>query len=182
MISKPKALWKSLKSLGMPKRMLISNVSAIEKKDTSTYGTRLISKLFKNFFLNLAKSLLIKLANPSDKYNLQSVLSYYSSFTISDYFCLSNTPEEKVLKIMRNIESSKSVGVGKLSGRFLKDGVNILEKTISAICNLSVSQGVYQSACKVAKLKHIFKTRKNTNLSNQRPISLFPSISKTLKG
>ena len=165
----------------MPKRTVISNFNAIEENDTLTYDTRSISKIFKNFFSNLAKSLLIKLPNPPDKYNLQSVLRYYSSFTISDYFCLSNTSEEKVLKIMTNIESSKAAGVDKLSGRFLKDGANILAKPISALCNLSISQGVFPSACKVAKLKPIFKKGKKTDPSNYRPISLLPSISKIIE-
>ena len=37
---------------------------------------------------------------------------------ISDDFCLSNTSEEKILKIIKNIEISKAAGVDKLSGRF----------------------------------------------------------------
>ena len=162
----------------MPKRTVISNFNAIEENDTLTYDTRSISKIFKNLFSNLAKSLLIKLPNPPGKYNLQSVLRYYSSFTISDYFCLSNTSEEKVLT---NIESSKAAGVDKLSGRFLKDGANILAKPISALCNISISQGVFPSACKVAKLKPIFKKGKKTDPSNYRPISLLPSISKIIE-
>ena len=76
---------------------------------------------------------------------------------ISDDFCLSNTSEEKVLKIMTNIESSKAAGVDKLPNRFLKDGTNILAKPISTLCNLSISQGVFPNACKVAKLKSIYK-------------------------
>ena len=82
---------------------------------------------------------------------------------------------------MSNIESSKAAGVDKLSGRFLKDGVNILAKPISALCNLSISQGVFPSTCKVAKLKPIFKKGKKSDLSNYRPISLFPSISKIIE-
>ena len=77
MIGKPKELWESLKSLGMSNKMLISNFNAIEENDTLTYDTCSISKSFKNFFSNLAKSLLIKLPNPPDKYNLQSVIRYY---------------------------------------------------------------------------------------------------------
>ena len=92
-------------------------------------------------------SLLIKLLNPTDKYNLQSVIRYYSSFMISDDSCLSNTSE--VLKIMTNIESSKAAGVDKLSGRFLKDGTNILAKPISTHCNFSISQGVSQMLIKL---------------------------------
>ena len=162
----------------MPKRTVISNFNAIEENDTLTYDTRSISKIFKNFFSNLAKSLLIKLPNPPDKCNLQSVIRYYSSFTISDDFCLSNTSEEKVLKIITNIESSKAVGVDKLSRSFLKDSAIIVGKPISALCNLSISQIIFPSACKVAKLKPIFKKEKKTDPSKYRPLSLLPSIPK----
>ena len=79
---------------------------------------------------------------------------------------------------MTNIVSSKAAGVDKLSGRFLKDGANILAKPISELCNLSISQGVLASACKVAKLKPIFKNGKTTDPSNYRPIS---SISKIIE-
>ena len=50
---------------------------------------------------------------------------------------------------MTNIESFKATGVDKLSGWFLEDGANILEKYISALCNLSISQGFFQNACRL---------------------------------
>ena len=81
---------------------------------------------------------------------------------------------------MQDIKSSKAAGVDKLSGKFLKDGANILAKPVSALCNLSVSRGVFPSACKLAKLKPIFKKGKKTDPSNYRPISLFPVISKII--
>ena len=180
-IGKPKELWESLKALSMPNKTVISNFNPTEENDTLTYDTRSISKMFKNFFSNLAKSLLIKLPNPPDKYNLQSVIRYYSSFMISNDFCLSNISEEKVLKIVTNIEISEAAGVDKLFGRFSKDGTNILAKPISTLCNLSISQGVFPNAFKFAKLKPIFKKGKKTDPSNYRPISLLPSISKIIK-
>ena len=67
---------------------------------------------------------------------------------------------------MTNIESSKSAGVDKLTGRFLKDDTNILVKHISAVLNLSISQGVFPNACKVAKLRPIFKKEKKTDPSS----------------
>ena len=100
---------------------------------TLTYHTHSISKIFTNFFSNLAESLLINLQNLPDKYNLQSVIRYYSSFTILDDFHFNNTSEEKVLKIMANIESSKAAEIDKLSGTFLKDSANILAKPISVL-------------------------------------------------
>ena len=83
---------------------------------------------------------------------------------------------------MTNIESFKAAGVDKLSGRFLKDGTNILAKPISALYNLSISQGVFPNAYEVAKLKPIF----NYFLLifdpfNYRTISLLLSISKIIE-
>ena len=48
-IGKPKELWESFKSLGMPNKTVISNFNAIEENDTLTYDTPSISKIFKDF-------------------------------------------------------------------------------------------------------------------------------------
>ena len=100
-------------------------------------------------------------------------------------FCLVGTTEKKVLKFMLDIKSSKAAGIGKLL-RFSKDGAGILVKPVSALCNLSISRGVFPTACKVLKLKPIFiNGKKFENLqsdpSNSRPISLLPVISKIIE-
>ena len=82
----------------MSNKTLISNLNAMEDNDIWTYGTRSISTVFKNFS-SLAESLFIKLPNPPDSYNLESI-NYYSSFTIADYFCLNETSENTVLNII----------------------------------------------------------------------------------
>ena len=74
MIGKPKEVWESLQTLVMPKKTVISNFDAIEDSNTVTHNTRSVSKTFKNFFSNLAESLLINLSKPPDKYNLKSVI------------------------------------------------------------------------------------------------------------
>ena len=53
-IGKPKELWESLKSLGMPNKMVIASFNAIEENDTLTYDTCSISKIF-IFFLKLGE-------------------------------------------------------------------------------------------------------------------------------
>ena len=68
---KPKELWESLKSLGMPNKTVISNFNATEQGNTLTHDTRSISNIFKNFFSNLVKSLFVKLPKPPDMYNLK---------------------------------------------------------------------------------------------------------------
>ena len=85
-----------------------------------THCTHLISKI-KNILFK-TESLYIKLLKPLDKYNLKSVIQYYASFSITADFCLIGTTEKKVLKIMQDIKSSRTAGVDKLLGKFLKDG------------------------------------------------------------
>ena len=51
-----------------------------------------IAKIFK-FVSNLAKSLLTKLPNGSNKYNIGSVFQYYSKFIIEKPFHVSDTSE-----------------------------------------------------------------------------------------
>ena len=82
---------------------------------------------------------------------------------------------------MANIVRSKAAGVDKPSSRFLKDGANISAKSISALCNLSISQGVFPNTCQVAKLKPIFTKREKTDPSNYRLISLLSSISNVIE-
>ena len=121
-VDKPKELWNTLKYLGMPKSL--------------TYDIKTISKVFKDFFSNLVESFLIKLPHPSNKYNLESVFLHYSNFAFPKVLHLkyfSSTSEEKVFKILENVEISEAAGISKLPGRFLKDGAEILSKPINEI-------------------------------------------------
>ena len=76
----------------------------------------------------------------------------------------------------------KAVGIERLSGRFLRDRVGILSRPLSDICNLSIiSHRVFPDAFEVAKLKPTYKKGKKTNVSNYRPFSLLPVISKVIE-
>ena len=64
---------------------------------------------------------------------------------------------------------------------FKYHGADILAKPVSALCNQSISRGVFPSACKITKLKPIFKKGNKTDPSNCRSISLLPVISKIIE-
>ena len=135
-----------------------------------------MSKLFKDFFSNLAESFLPQVPDPWNKYNLESIFLYNSNLAIPEVFYIKSNE-----KINGKIEISKAAGIDKLSGRFLKDGTEILSKPISEICNLSISHGIFPDACKVAKLKPVLKKGKKVDPSNYRAISLLPLISKIIE-
>ena len=50
MIDKPKELWESLKSLGMPNMTVISNFNAIEECNSLTHDTIQLQKISKTSF------------------------------------------------------------------------------------------------------------------------------------
>ena len=107
-IDKSKELCETLKSLGIRKKTLISNFNGVESNIKLKFDEKTIVNIFKDFS-NLAKSLLIKLPNAPNKYNLESVFQY-SKFITEKPFHLSDPSEEEVLKIKQNIDISKAAG------------------------------------------------------------------------
>ena len=81
-IGKPKELWETLKSLCMPQKTLISSINAVEGNNALTFDRKTVAKMFKDFFSNLAESLLIKLPEAPNKYNIESLFQYCSKIII----------------------------------------------------------------------------------------------------
>ena len=156
-IGKPKQLWKSLKSLGLKFESSISNINCLENGKSSHFDVKHIAKDFSAYFSNLAKTLMSKLPNPSIKYAAFSVAQYHCHLGLTKKIDLLPTEKDYILKVSRDIDTSKAAGIDRLPGRFLKDGANVLAKPITDICNLSVSLNKFPSAFKLAKAKLIFK-------------------------
>ena len=82
---------------------------------------------------------------------------------------------------MKNVKVNKAAGIDNISGRFLKDGVNILAIPVTQICNLSIKLSHFPHDCKLAKLKPLYKKGSKTDPKNYRPISLLPIVSKIIE-
>ena len=180
-IGKPKELWNCLKSLGLKFESSISNINCLENDKSVNFDVKDIAKDFSAYFSNLAENLVSKLPNPSNKYGVLSVAQYYSHLGLTKKFELLPTEKDYILKILRDIDTSKAAGIDRLPGRFLKDGANVLAKPVTDICNLSISLNKFPSAFKLAKVKPSFKKGQKTNFSNYRPISLLPILSKVIE-
>ena len=178
-IGKPKELWNTLKSLGLPNKTSSCEVSALKVNKTVQHDTNLVLGGFKDYYSNLAGNLLQKLPKPPNKFTLNSVFQHYKSIIQSDSFNLATVSENTILTILKNTEVSKAAGLDNRSGCFLKDCV--LAKPITDVCNLSISSRKFPDSCKLAKLKPIYKKGSLTEASNYRPISLLPLISKSRK-
>ena len=149
--------------------------TALKVKNATSFETKSKLEVFNNYYSTLAENLLKKLPIPPNIYTFNSVRQYYRHFIQNDAFYLTYMTEIDIEKILRGIK------VCKAAGRFLKDGSRVSSKPISELCNLSIKLGSFPDACKIAKLKPLFKKGSKTNPSNYRPISLLPSISKVIE-
>ena len=86
--------------------------------------------------------------------------------------------ENNIRKIADKLENKKSCGIDGISNIIMKSIINILIKPISIIINQMLETGVFPNKLKVAKVIPLFKKGDPTLLTNYRPISLLPSLSK----
>ena len=120
---------------------------------------------------------------PSLTFDLPSVQQYYEKILKlpNSKFKFNFASDETVLKLLKDLNENKAVGLDNLSGKFLKDGATVLAKPISQICNLSMKYSMFPSNCKIAKLKPMFKKGSKTASKNYRPISLRSLVSKIIE-
>ena len=99
-------------------------------------------------FSNLPDNLLNKLSNPSDKYCLLSIVQYYSYFGLTKNFDLLPIEKDCILKILRDINTSKAAGIDKHPGKFSKDCASVLANPVTDLFNPSVFLNVFLGAFK----------------------------------
>ena len=95
--------------------------------------------MFKKIFSNLASSLVQKLPAAAKKFGNKSVEDYYKDmFNLNPKLHFQTIQSRYIPDLLKNCDINKAAGIDDLSGRFLKDGANILTMPITQICNLSI--------------------------------------------
>ena len=134
-IGNPKELWKALKSLGLPsKKGTISNI-CLKKDDKICFDDKTNANTFKEFFCNLASDLVAKLPPPSKRFGLDTVRNYYQDILglLPSKFKFLNVTEDLVLQLLQDMNVDKAASIDNLSETFLKDGTNILAKSLNYV-------------------------------------------------
>ena len=170
---------KALKSLELPNKILFCETNALKVSNIIRFETKSTLHVFKNCFSSLAANLLKNLPTPPSNYTFIPEIQYQRH--LSDSFDLTNTKEIDIEIHLSCTNVHKATGKDELSSRFLKDGLQVLSKPISELCNLSIKSGHFTDSCKISKLKPFFKKVRQGKPSNYKPISLLPLISKGIE-
>ena len=182
-MNKPKELWKTLKSMGVPSKAVTASNICLKDKDKIVFNASKNCSIFKNYFSSLAHNLVSKLRLSPNIFTESKTASYYDNNAVSKdlNFQVSETVPEKILSILKGLNPSMAAGIDNLSGKFLKDGAHVLTWPISQLCNLSIKLNSFPRSCKTAKFRPLFKKGSKADPQNYRLISLLPLQSKSIK-
>ena len=99
------------------------------------------------------------------------------SVNTEEFSTLQSTPAE-VKRILSSLPIRKASGNDGISTRLLRECANSISVSLSALFNRSFNECHFPSAWKDALVVPVFKRGDRSNLSNYRPISLLPVVSK----
>ena len=133
---------------------------------------KIVSKLFNNYFINVADNLAKKIPKPNTKYQ-----DYLKNPNEHSIYLHETTPDE-VENIIAKLDPNKAADICGISTKLVKDGGIVMTEIITFLFNMSITQGKFPDALKNAKVVPIHKDDSRLEMSNYRPISLLPTLSK----
>ena len=89
--------------------------------------------------------------------------------------------EDLVLALTSNLQNKTSSGMDGISNKLLKRIKHIIVQPLTLIINRSLTSGIYPDKFKISKLTPLHKKDDRTIVSNYRPISLLPTMSKIIE-
>ena len=92
---------------------------------------------------------------------------------------LTELEESFVLQQLTTLKANKAIGLDKISARLLKSSANTITPSVTKLLNLSIRTGKFPKLWKCSKITASAGDR--TNVSNYRPISILPILSKILE-
>ena len=168
-----KSLWETVNNLIGKNKRNDSNTFNINGQQTN--DSFQIANDFNDYFTNVGSNLAS---------NIDAGNSHFTDFTpppCKSSLFLYSTHNHEIIKIVKNLKPSKSSGHDGISSYLLKHIINYIATPLSHIFNLSLSTGKCPNALKLAKVIPIYKKDDPSLITNYRPISLLPSISKILE-
>ena len=158
---------KKVKNQTFSKRIIVDDKEIFEQTT--------IADKFSTFFTDIGPKLASKI-NSSSK-NFMSYLNKINAPNISN----EQLTNEELDKAFSSLKRNKSNGFDDISANILLDTKQQIFDPLKYIFSLSLKNGIFPDLLKIAKITPIFKKGDKAELSNYRPISVLPAISKLLE-
>ena len=172
----PSGLWKTLNEL-ISRNIKSSAPSSIITDGIEHKNTKSMSSLFNKFFTSIG----ITLANTIKQKCTQSQSPGNPPLGVNSTFKFQEIQVTSVLKNLSKLKTNKSTGLDRITARLLKDAAAVIAPSLTQIFNLSLSSSTLPQIWKNGRVTPIFKSGERSNMSNYRPITVLPTLSKILE-
>ena len=113
--------------------------------------------------------------NPKNNLHLQNC-----SKRNSNSIFMTPTDASEIREIIKSLQPKKSTSHDNLSSLVIKLFGEQIAMPLSILINMSMFEGIVPDKFKIAKIIPVHKSNAKDDISNYRPISLLPSVSKIL--
>ena len=135
-----------------------------------------IANAFNVYFANIGKNLASEIEqNITDNADYTQYVSTPLTETKLQFKCITDNDTQRAIDKLENKNSSGHDGI---SNKLLKLLKIELSKSLTLIINQMITTGIFPDSFKISKITPLFKKGDVSMLSNYRPISLLPTISK----
>ena len=175
----PGSIYKIFQEVGAGKgKQRQSTITSINVGDTQIDDSTEMANEFNDFFVNIAS----KLKEPLTKSNHDKLREFCNERISQDTkFIIPPIQKEKVFKFLSNIDINKATGLDMIGPRLLKLAAPLISDEITFICNHSITNSIFPSKWKEAKVTPLHKSGPHEDVNNYRPISILPVLSKVLE-
>ena len=130
-----------------------------------------IANAFNDYFINIGRQL-------SDKIQSPHHYSDYLHNQVESHLQLKPISEIDISNTINNLKNKASYGHDEISNKLIKRAGPALIKSLKLMVNQMLFSGIFPDRLKISKVKPLFKAGDPVLISNYRPISLLPSLSK----
>ena len=169
-----KKVWKCLKDI-IPKSADISP-HTIHVNGANISDSESIAEAFNEFFITNATKITKDI--PRQSYSEEA---RESNVNDCSKFSLHPVTLEIVIKEIDHLSQDKATCEDGISCKILKLSKHVIAQSLTDIINMSLIRGVVPCAWKRARVVPIFKSGDISSLSNYRPISILPIVSKIVE-
>ena len=168
-----KNTWKTINSIISNKKESSNACEKFHIDNDIIDDPKEIANKFNYFFQNIGPKLASTIQLPQNK-SFQT----YLKRPCKREFNFKDVTETDVEKIIDKLKPKTSVGYDGFSTRLLKEIKHSIIRPLTLLINQSLHTGVFPDALKIAKITPVYKNNDKSNLTNYRPISVLPAISK----
>ena len=171
-----KKTWKTINET-LNKNKKISNVASIFYHNGNVLSNaKDIANAFNVYFANIGKNLASEIEqNITDNADYTQYVSTPLTETKLQFKCITDNDTQRAIDKLENKSSSGHDGISNELLKLLKIE---LSKLLTLIMNQMITTGIFPDSFKISKITPLFKKGDVSMLSNYRPISLLPTISK----